>query len=226
VAEERHRKMISNRESKSYVALYDDIPHTGRNFPPRWTQWFKPHSTLHEYLHYHSDGIIHITRTEYETDLIAVVFRNIINEQKMFDSTNPAIVICTEELESAIDRSVFHVDDLLYIVEEHTTYNRATDPYPHENAERLIRMMKRTSLPYSHHHPFTEAIPVNLHGKYAVTQGFLEVLQTLPELPDDTMYFDYGDITHFLSIYMVRNQARLFDARSPKIAKVKNDPLG
>lgn len=79
---------------------------------------FKPSSGLQQYLAKRKSNLITLTVSSYRLSTILLAIKEIIEEEKLFDTLNRAIIVFNPELERIFRVNVLHVSQLLPKVEE------------------------------------------------------------------------------------------------------------
>lgn len=174
---------------------------------------FKNNSTLHQYLKHKINNL-----KEFNTLREILTFlKHIIKNEKMFDDTNPAIILCSKDLETALNMKALHVTEIRDVVVCHLY----ALPY---RLQRLLGVVKK---------PFREpfqnceiknkpTIYQNENNRFTLTPDFYKVFEPVV----DKKIFSYSEITKMLSDYILSNKEKFFDPRNIKVALVENDPLG
>lgn len=191
---------------------------------------FKPQSRLRRFIASKEGGCYDTTLFKLAT--ILTVLKDIIRGEGLYDEKNPYIILCSAELELALDMKALHVSEIRDLVLKHlikidieTFLVRCSI-----NEGRLTPIAEITT-PTTAQQPMhvnqTSTIPIiNKEDKFICKPKFLLVLHTMPEVDKNRTTFTYGETTLFLSNYILRNKEKFFDLRNIKVAIVKDDLLG
>jgi len=142
---------------------------------------------------------------------ILVLLYNVIQTEKLYDSRNPSVILCSEELEGALNKRAFHITELRDLVISQIennvefTYQYRFEKDPFYLAKRFFG---------------------NQNTKFGVQPAFLCILRSVEGVDQTRTEFSMTEILELLSKYIMSKEATLIDDRSDKIAIVKNDPLG
>ena len=190
---------------------------------------FQPHSKLEGFL-VNKTG----TRKDYYTlyELLTHL-RDIIQEEGMFDSSNPTIILCSTELEEVLNMKALHVLNIKDLVLSHIT--RITDQNPKvvsnkreiekrpfirisKSGPRPSRVIKLASI--------TKTICTRKDAKFTLAPKLLMVIRSVPGTSTTRTIFTYEDVLRILSVYIQMKRTKIFDHRNNKIALVHDDMLG
>ena len=131
--------------------------------------------------------------------------KEVITTQKLYDETNPSIIICSEELEAVLDRKALHVNQIRELIRAQLTPDNRP---PHEpNGSEPI-----TSPRYEPH--------------YVLKPALRRVFESMETFNQEQTVFRYGEITALLSTYILNNRHLLLDIRNVFVLKIQDDPLG
>ena len=156
---------------------------------------------------------------------ILTILRDIIRTENLKDATNPSIILCTPELEEALNMKALHIGEFrtaiikdLVIIQE-------------DFAEEYFQIPKIFLGGFENQYlintpPTSNPIRVTSNDKFTCNPKFLAVLRTLPEVSAMKEVFTYGELTVYLSKYILKNKCTFFDMRNIKIALVAKDLLG
>ena len=193
---------------------------------------FKPSSKLYQFVL--SRG--HVNKTLFTLGEILTILKNEISQQKLFDERNPSIILCSGELEEALNMRALHVTEIRDLVLKHLVridneafvaryYQDQGQPDPN-NGLFNPRPVSAEAGRLIHTANITTNVVVDQDAEFTCRPKFLSVLQTLPEVEKDKEIFSFEEITRFFSTYILRNKQRFIDARNIKVAIVKYDLLG
>ena len=131
--------------------------------------------------------------------------KEVITTQKLYDETNPSIIICSEELEAVLDRKALHVNQIRELIRAQLIPDNRP---PHEpNGSEPI-----TSPRYEPH--------------YMLKPALRRVFESMETFNREQTVFRYGEITALLSTYILNNRHLLLDIRNVFVLKIQDDPLG
>ena len=131
--------------------------------------------------------------------------KEVITTQKLYDETNPSIIICSEELEAVLDRKALHVNQIRELIMAQLTPDNRP---PHEpNGSEPI-----TSPRYEPH--------------YVLKPALRRVFESMETFNQEQTVFRYGEITALLSTYILNNRHLLIDIRNISVLMIQDDPLG
>ncbi len=141
--------------------------------------------------------------------------KNTIRDEFLFDEKNPAIIMCDEELDTALEVSVLHVTQ----VREKTLNHLKWITCPREI---LLLISSIPPLPS----PLRSEKTVSPLMLYILPNDFRKVLSTLEGFPYRQYIFTFREICMYVSDYIVSKSEVLFDPRNLLVCVVMNDPLG
>ena len=159
--------------------------------------------------------------------MLLILKRIIINDGH-FDPNNPDIIICDEELESALNVKSLHFDDLHKYVSKRFGLDKVVDsstlPTPPLQIRHLL-LPKHVS-PYHdivHSMKFSDSTKVFLQPKFA------EFIKRMEGWHRDVTVFTWREVLYLVSCYLFSDkdtEERIFDKRNKSIANLENDPMG
>ena len=174
---------------------------------------------------------------------IMLALKKIIKDEKLYDENNTKIILCSQELENAIDRKAMHssevrnevIKQLLIAYNQPYLRNiligqnwmqRQEEWHPIWNTLHLERIeaSHNTILQLTDELNIINSIPA--HNRFIPTPNFLKVLHLAPGINKERTTFTFPEITCLLSSYILSKQNEIFDKRDIKIAIVKDDLLG
>ena len=160
----------------------------------------------------------------------------------MFDVNNPSIILCSRQLEQAIDMKALHVTEVT------TQVLMQLEDLPDEELHKQDQFNyspSRGRFLHSLYRPYQTEPPTaprqrlmgdinpdhsfytNKDRRFTLKPNFLKVIQTV--LTQETRMqtsFSYEEVTRLLSNYILSNKERLFDQRNIRLAIVQDDQLG
>ena len=158
-------------------------------------------------------------KTHYSLREILMDLKTIIREEKMFDESNPSIIICSSELERALGVRALHVAEIRDIVLSQLT--RASDK---TCGKSLIQIERNSKSPanISRINTFLK----NKYEKFAIRPNLLKVLRLVPGTDNNKIIFSYEEVTQILSKYILSRKDDILDPKNISVALVSNDPIG
>ena len=73
---------------------------------------FKEGASLKSYI----SKITHTEKLFYTLGEILAIIKRVIREEKMFDYRNPSVILCSKELEHALNRKALHVTEVRSLI--------------------------------------------------------------------------------------------------------------
>ena len=205
---------------------------------------FNPHSELRMLL-INKTGV---EKNYYSLCEILTFLKNIIKEEELFDHTNPSIVICSKELERALNCKACHVSEIRDLVMSQITkipeealrkkyaqqINNCKGTQSDTHSHNLNLGVPRDYQPQPQQQPKTRIKTANIsttiwtdrHAKFTLTPELLKVFHLVPGADPLQTIFSYEEVTLLLSRYILLRKRRIFDSRNIKLALVADDPLG
>ena len=175
--------------------------------------------------------------------VIMLALKKIIKDERLYDENNTTIILCSQELENAINRKAMHssevrnevVKQLLIASKQPSLRNillgqswmqRQEEWHPIWNTLHLERIeaSHNTILQLTDELNIINSIPA--HNKFIPMPDFLKVLHLAPGANRGQTTFTFSEIICLLSSYILSKREEIFDKRDIKIAIVRNDPLG
>ena len=159
-----------------------------------------------------------VTKRYYRLIDILNSLKKIIREENLFDQTNPSIILCSPELEGAINQKALHVTE----VRDHVLVQliRVCNKNMIENSAQIVYTAPGPIL------SLLSKISTYKNAQFTLKPKFLEVLHSVEGADQAKTYFCIEEITLLLSKYIIARKDKLFDSRNIKIALVQSDPLG
>ena len=185
-----------------------------------------------------------VEKTYYSLAEILTILKNIIRGEGMFDHANPSVIICSTDLEKALNMKALHVTEIRDLVLSQITKvpdqslrEKFTQKIPH--CGRTTINVSRTNLNLeaprdSQPQPpriirtanISPAIYTDKNAKFTLKPKFLKVVQLVPGTDLKQTIFSYEEVTLLLSKYILSRKDDIFDPRNIKLAIVANDPIG
>ena len=204
---------------------------------------FAPHSKLKNYL----TNKTGIDKTYYTLGELLTILKDIIRGEGQFDKDNPSIILCTSELEDALNMKALHVTEICKLVlthlikiPDHMLRKAAIDqpigptivnpPRMVVNDSGPLRSQEQTHTQPNRMRVFRTQNPlvafnIARQDRFYVKKKFLEVMRTLPDVDLQQQSFTFEEIANLFSKYMLSKQDELFDDRNIRVALIQNDPL-
>ena len=193
---------------------------------------FKPISKLHAYITLRTG----INKSLFTLAEILTILKDAIRGEGLYDEKNPSIILCSRDLEEALNMKALHVTEIRDLVLSHLIKLESDEflkrhcdnvvPAPIANntssQDQLVSATQRLiqSARISTH------VITDKYAKFTCKPKFLAVLRTLPETNKNKLVFTYEEATRLLSTYILKHKNRFFDNRNIKLAMVKGDLLG
>ena len=184
---------------------------------------FKEGSSLKSYI----SKIRHKEKLFYTLGEILAIIKNVIREERMFDYRNPSVILCTTELEQALDRKALHVAEVRNVIMDQIEEEDSLKIYGSTNMIPESRGNLQLENP---RHARTMCVATNIitheDAKFRLKPLFLVVVQSIEGMDQRQTIFKYKEIAQLLSRYILSKKDIFFDYRNVKVAIVKGDPLG
>ena len=185
---------------------------------------FNPRSRLKRFLARRTGS----RRDYYSLHEVLMSLQQIIRKERMFDHSNPAIIICSSELERALDMKALHVSEIRDLVLLQLTKAPGQELIPRTTTGQGDQQTQRPTLPPKITKPTSVSITTytNKHAKFTLRPNLLKVLQLVPGVDNEKTVFSYEEVTQILSEYILSRKDDIFDPRNIRLALVANDPIG
>lgn len=193
---------------------------------------FREGSTLHQFLTQEQGFLFSPSIKTYNIDTIFYALKTIIDTRKLFDSTNPHIILCDPQLEAILDVKSFHTSQLKVYIELHLTSHVGLGLVRglgrlDEQTKALIGWRHLEHLPQKP--ALLPVLDFDTRGTYRVKPKLLKVLKTVQgddAIKEKENRFPYRRVCHLLSQYIINNKESLIDLRNIQIIQAKGDLLG
>ena len=164
-----------------------------------------------------------VERSYYTLIEIFIILKKIIREEKLFDQTNPSIVMCSPELEEAINVKALHVTQIRNYVLSQLTPTQITVPNIFQATNEGIDARNDV-----HPTPVTHSLNTHLmnDSKFLLKPRFLNVLRSVHGCDQTKTIFTYQEVLSLFSLYILSRKDEIFDHRNIELALVENDPIG
>ena len=163
---------------------------------------------------------------------ILTIIKIVIAEGKMFDERNPSVILCSGELERALDQKALHVREVRETVlkqlledSEHLgpmTLGEDSNDLAEFGNLSLVDQPERAVQPQ----PLQPLPPCYPNPKFRLKPLFLAVIRSVDEVNQKQTIFTYEEISRSLARYILTKRDSLFDQRNPRVALVRDDLLG
>ena len=193
---------------------------------------FKPYSKLYQFLS-SKGGFIKTLCTLKE---ILTILKDEIRQEKLYDEKNPSIVLCSAQLEEALDMKAFHVTEIrdlvlkqLIRIDNDYVHSRYFRELGHPNPDNFSNNLSPVSAEAQcliRTANISTNVVINKEATFTCKPKFLLVLRTLQNMDKNKTVFTYEEILKLVSTYILTHREKFFDKRNLKLAIVKNDILG
>ena len=160
-----------------------------------------------------------ITNNESTIKQVMQKIKQIIITEKLYDNLNESIILCSKSLEHALNYSTLHVSELRKLIIEQMEHipNRILDNILLRQLDEQINIKNLNK----------DSIRKNKNKRFHVKPLFLELLRKVetPYHLTQTI-FSYKETIALFHIYILDKKDTIIDKKNPKIATVKNYPLG
>ena len=147
----------------------------------------------------------------------------IIEREGLYDSRNKSIILCSEELDRAINMRALHVSEIREQVLSHLHLVKESSipPFdlPPSNYAASARIRNSASI-------ISNPDDFNMDKQYHLKIKFRICLEAVPAFNREQTSFSIPQVSTLLSQYILMKKNELFDPRNIKLALVMNDPLG
>eukprot|EP00095_Tigriopus_kingsejongensis_P004280 maker-scaffold555_size137745-snap-gene-0.25 protein:Tk04280 transcript:maker-scaffold555_size137745-snap-gene-0.25-mRNA-1 annotation:"e3 ubiquitin-protein ligase mdm2 isoform x1" len=187
-------------------------------------------------------------RTDAETFAILQDLKDIISVEKLYDESNPVIIIGDRPLEVALGMKALHLTEIRMVVckqlisqdsQMRGTINEVpqaaslTHPnlsvmpgHKHPNVILPVIPPTRGNNPGLQPSNRSNLDPIPPEKLFRVKPKFLKVIRKVPDVSSTQEVFTYQELTRLLSQYIIMNKNRFFDERNIKVALCQGDILG
>jgi len=143
----------------------------------------------------------------------------LIKSERLYDPKNNPIIICSEELEMALNMKALHVNEMRPLVLSLLVLvNSKSQP---DTTQPALQRRVNPRLPVP-----SPPAPPDKSARFKLKEKFREVLLSTKNDGKDQTIFRYDEVTALFARYILSRRMDLFDPRNIKLAFVKNDPLG
>ena len=193
---------------------------------------FKPNSKLHSFVTQKSG----INKSLFTLAEVLTVLKHAIRGEGLYDEKNPSVILCSQELEEALNMKALHVTEIRDLVLSHLIKLESDDflkkhcdnvtPAPSANDTSTRQHPVSATQHLIQSANISTRVINDKRAKFTCKPKFLAVLRTMPETDKHKLVFTYEEATLLLSTYILKHKARFFDNRNIKLAMVKGDLLG
>ena len=166
---------------------------------------------------------------------ILLDIRQILMNEKLFDETNPSIVMCNSELEDVFDMKALHVTQIRYVIQKHIKMKKKVKQRSvvNENENQYQNVVRKCNKIYCKEEGLncclSEYSKEEIEKKRKEMQQHylidVDLLHVLNPGNLDTRHFTFYDIFALLSKYLISKRNQIFDRRNILVAIIKDDPL-
>lgn len=189
---------------------------------------FKIGSLLEDYI----ISQIKTPRNCYTLADVLTILKEIIRRKKMYDTKNPAIILCDFNLAKVLGMKGCHVTEIRDIVSHQLL--RLPEPYQTKLKEQASEPSNPVLPPRepcdlersSAIERVDPAIYTDQNARFELKPDFYQTLSTLPHFNVKQTLFAYSEVTLLLSNYILSKKHSILDPHNIKLAIVKDDPLG
>jgi len=193
---------------------------------------FKPTSLLHSFITIKTG----VNKSLFTLAEILTILKDTIRGEGLYDEKNPAIILCSGDLEEALNMKALHVTEIRDLVLSHLIMLE-NDEFLKEHCDSVTFAPAPNYISSNQNSVSTTGrlmqtantstyVVTDKRAKFTCKPLFLAVLRTLPETDKNKLVFTYEEVAILLSTYILKHKNRLFDPRNIKLALVKGDLLG
>lgn len=158
-------------------------------------------------------------------EILAVIHNTVIREG-LYDERNPPLIICSDEMENAINMKALHTGEMRSVVLRHLQMI--------SNEEFIGRYCQEFDSP---NRPTAPARPLDFMssnvyrlmsvptGRYTCKPDFLAVLNTILNPDEDKVVFTFTEIISAFGKYILTHKEKFIDDRNSGVAIIKGDLL-
>jgi len=163
---------------------------------------------------------------------ILTILKEVIRGEEMFDPKNPSIIICSRDLEAALNMKALHVTEIRDLVLNHIvkvpeqSLRSPTNGTPNNINNQVAREQQATQPRVVRAASISSTIYTDKNARFYLKEKFLNVVRSVEGTPQDQIIFTYEQVTLALSKYILSRKDHIFDPRNIKLALVENDPIG
>ena len=180
-------------------------------------------SKLHIFLAVKEPDMIKAEQTEYTLFTVLSALRHVILREQLYDPQNTNVIMCSKDLEDALDMRSMHVTEIKDVVlaqmellcpgwRPPSPPIMGPPPASRQNEGQQTNAGNRRNF--------------NVEGRYWVRQPLLKVFSKVSGVNPRQVIYMYRDCTSTLSRYILDNKDKFFDIRNIKVAHVEGDLLG
>ena len=140
------------------------------------------------------------------------ILKDVIISEKLYDPKNPAIILCDDDLELALNQKALHVSQL----------NAAILPHFSNSKDIEFPQVIHTKNPTEQGRRFFG----NPTTEFSMQPNLLNLIRKLAEPNNTRSIFSLTEILDLVSHYIISNKSTIFDPRNVTLALVKDNLLG
>lgn len=180
------------------------------------------------------------SRIQFTLGKLLTVLRIIICEEKLYDARNPAVIICSTELEKVLRIKAFHVKETIDIVKKQLILQpKLVVTFSFKNL--LKRQFQRNVCVNIQLHYKTHCTAENfaykniiqlqikspkLNETFKITPNLYNVLATVPNFDHSQSIFTFKQISDLFVKYILFNHQTITHRSNPNILFLESNPLG
>jgi len=179
-----------------------------------------------------------VEKTYYTLAEILTILKDVIRGEQQFDENNPSVILCSRDLEEALNMKALHVTEIRDLVLNHIT--KVPDQTLRDTFTQSVnininatRNVTNSQAPPAVVPPrvirtatISTAVFTDKNAKFTLKPKFLDVVRRVPNTDPKKIVFTYEEVTLLLSKYILARKDKIFDPRNIKLALVANDPIG
>ena len=165
-----------------------------------------------------------VVKVFYTPTEILNTLRDIIWKEGLYDPGNPGMVLCSEELEEALNQKALHASEMIGTVIKQIAWVR--DPKPKKPTGKSPipgGLGTVQSLPSN---PRDSRILIPAHQIVKVKPDLLGVIRSLEGVSQHKTIYTFPQVVSLVHKYIKSKRDELIDPRNLKVVLVRNDPLG
>ena len=170
-----------------------------------------------------------VEKTYYTLAEVLVVLKEIIRGEQMFDTRNPSIIICSEEMELALDLHALHVSEIRNAVLKHLIEipkSELRTKYAAETPTGLGNDVNQSGETFNKKLKDSTPKLIDENAKFKLKPELQEIADLVLGTDARETVFKFKEITEVLSKYILSKKNEIFDKRNIRVALVGKDLLG
>ena len=185
---------------------------------------FKPNMILEDYITNKTGE----KKEHYSLGEVLRILKQIITKEELYDDNNPSIIMCSKQLEEALDQKALHVTEIRDIVlgQVEVMPDQTQDHWPKTSSPQVGVQEHINAGVVTRSASIHRIIKVEDDTPYRLSKGLYEVIKDMMDKESIKETFTYKEIKALLIKYIELRRKQLFDPRNAKVALVKDHPLG